>query len=216
MEDIILKLENVSFGYNNDLILDNINLNINRSEFVGIIGINGSGKSTLLKLILGINKPTKGSIIKNRNVKIGYVNQTTMTEEGSFPANVYEIVSLGLKKKPFSFINTVDKSRVNEMLEKFSLTELKDKSISSLSGGQAQKVKIAKVLLSDPDIIILDEPTSGIDEDSENMLLDIIYDLNKMNKTIILVSHNKDNLIKCDSIYKVSNKTIKKVSDLFV
>lgn len=214
MKDYILSLEDVYFGYDNELILENVNLKVGRSEFIGIIGLNGSGKSTLLKLMLGINKPTKGVVNKDSNTRVGYVNQTTMTEEGSFPASVYEIVCLGLRKRPFSFITKKEKNEVMEVLKKFSLYDLRNASLQSLSGGQAQKVKIAKVLLSNPDIIILDEPTTGIDTLSEEMLLDIIDLLHNMKKTIILVSHNKDNLKKCDDIYKVSKKTIIKVEEV--
>lgn len=214
MKDYILSLEDVFFGYDNELILENVNLKVGRSEFIGIIGLNGSGKSTLLKLMLGINKPTKGVVKKDSNTRVGYVNQTTMTEEGSFPASVYEIVCLGLRKRPFSFITKKEKNEVMEVLKKFNLYDLRNASLQSLSGGQAQKVKIAKVLLSNPDIIILDEPTTGIDTLSEEMLLDIIDLLHNMKKTIILVSHNKDNLKKCDDIYKVSNKTIIKVEEV--
>ncbi|MCI5746004.1 MAG: ATP-binding cassette domain-containing protein [Erysipelotrichaceae bacterium] len=210
MNNEILKLVDVSFGYNNDLILKDINLTINKGEYVGIIGLNGSGKSTLLKIILGIIKPTSGEIIKGNKIKIGYVNQTTMVEEGSFMASVFEVVSLGLKKKPFSFINKKEKEKINKTLQLFSLSEYANHSIDSLSGGQAQKVKIAKVLLSNPDIIVLDEPTSGIDESSEEILLEIIAHLHALKKTIILVSHNLSNLSNCDVVYKISDKSINK------
>lgn len=206
--ETVLKLENVTFSYANDTVLENINLSINNGQFVGIVGLNGSGKSTLLKLILGVIKPSEGNIIKNKNTTIGYVNQTTMTEEGSFPATIFEVISLGLKKKPCCFLTNEDKAKVMKMLELFNLTKYKNKSVSSLSGGQAQKVKIAKVLLSNPDIIVLDEPTSGIDEGSEEMLIEMINHLHAMKKTIIFVSHNPDNLKKCDIIYKVYDKRI--------
>lgn len=204
----ILKLENVSFGYTNSMVLKNIDLEIAYGEYIGLIGLNGSGKSTLLKLILGILKPTDGKIYKKENVKIGYVNQTTMVEEGSFPATVYEIVALGLKKKPFHFINKKDRYEIEKVLELFSLKELKDRSIQSLSGGQSQKVKIAKVLLSNPDIIVFDEPTTGIDSKSEEILLEIIDHMHAMKKTIIFVSHNPDNLKKCDRIYRIKDQNV--------
>lgn len=214
MEDTILKLDNVTFGYNNDLVLENVNLEIHNGEYIGIVGLNGSGKSTLLKLILGVLKPTSGKIIKDENIRIGYVNQTTMTEEGGFPATVYELIALGLRKKPFSFLNKEDKKQINKMLELFSLSKLANKSVQSLSGGQAQKVKIAKTLISNPDIIVLDEPTTGIDEESEAMLLEMIAHLHAMKKTILFVSHNPLNLNKCDIIYKVCDKNIKLLSEV--
>lgn len=206
--DSILELKNVSFGYTQSLVLENVNLDIKAGEFVGLIGVNGSGKSTLLKIILSIVKPTRGEVIKANDVKIGYVNQTTMTEEATFPATVFELIALGLKKKPFSFINKKDKEDVNKMLELFSLTPLKNRSIQSLSGGQAQKVKIAKALISNPDIFVFDEPTTGIDRESEETLLELINHLHAMKKTIIFVSHDPKDLKNCDKIYKVSSKTL--------
>ena len=206
--DVILSLQDLSFGYNNQMVLENVNLDIKIGEFIGIVGLNGSGKSTLLKLILGVNKPSVGRIVKQDNVKIGYVNQTTITEEGGFPATIFEIVSLGLKKKPFSRLNKTDKDLVLKTLELFNLKQFKNKSMSTLSGGQAQKVKIAKVLVSNPDIIVLDEPTSGIDAESEEMLLEMINHLHAMKKTIIFVSHNPENLKDCNKIYKVIDKGV--------
>lgn len=214
MDNTILKLDNASFGYNNELVLDNVNLDIRAGEYIGIVGLNGSGKSTLLKLILGVIKPTGGSVIKAENIKLGYVNQTTSTEEGGFPATVFELVSLGLKKKPFSHITKEEKDKVYKILDLFSIHDLANKSIQSLSGGQAQKVKISKVLLSNPDIIVLDEPTTGIDESSEAILLEMIAHLHAMKKTIIFVSHNPLNLQKCDVIYKVCDKKIKLLSEV--
>lgn len=214
MSDLILELKDISFGYNNDLILENVNLSISKGQYIGIVGVNGSGKSTLLKLILGILKPSKGCINKDKETRIGYVNQTTMTEEGAFPATVYEIVSLGLRKRPFSLITKEEKKAVDKILELFSLKALANSSIQSLSGGQAQKVKIAKVLISNPDIIVLDEPTTGIDEASAAMLQEIIAHLHAMKKTIILVSHNKNDFSMCDVIYQVYNRTIVNIKEV--
>lgn len=206
--DILLSLKNVSFGYNDEDVLCDINLDIKRGEFIGIVGLNGSGKSTLLKLILGVNKPTSGEVLLAQGVRMGYVNQTTSTEEGGFPATIFEVVSLGLRKKPFSRITKEERELVLKTLEIFNLKALKNKSTSTLSGGQAQKVKIAKVLVSNPDIIVLDEPTAGIDLESEDMLIEMINHLHAMKKTIIFVSHNPANLDKCDAVYQVRDKGV--------
>lgn len=210
----LIKLENVSFSYDNScVVLDNINLSINQGDFIGIVGQNGSGKSTLLKVLLGIVKVTQGKIIKKENLKIGYVNQTTSIEDNAFPASVYEIVSLGLKKKPFTFLNKEDKEKINKTLELFNLVDLKKKPITALSGGQLQKVKIAKVLISNPDVIILDEPTTGIDQASCEVLLELIYHLSAQKKTIIFVSHNKDDLKRCSRILNL-DLNLKEVSNV--
>lgn len=209
----LLELKDISFSYGNDIILDNVNLKIEEGSFVGIVGLNGSGKTTLLRIILSLLKPTKGKIILSKKINFGYVNQTTSTEEGDFPQTVFECVALGLKKKPFHFINKNDKKKIIKMLDLFNLTELKDKPIGSLSGGQGQKVKIAKVFLSNPDVIILDEPTTGIDEESEYYLSEMINHLHAMRKTIILVSHDRKDLEKCDKIYKISDKKVIDLSE---
>ena len=210
--DSIISLKNVSFSYDNNVnVLNDLNLDIYRGDFIGLIGANGAGKSTLLKVLLGLVKPNSGKIIKNKDINVGYVNQTTSSEEGSFPATVYEIVSLGLKKKPFHFINKDDKKNIERALELFNLTKLKNKSINSLSGGQMQKVKIAKVLLSNPNLIILDEPASGIDQESNKVLLELIYHLHAMKKTILFVSHNEADLKNCNRIIMLSDSTIKEV-----
>lgn len=206
--EILLSLKNVSFGYNDEDVLCDINLNIKRGEFIGIVGLNGSGKSTLLKLILGVNKPTNGEVLLAPGIRMGYVNQTISTEEGGFPATIFEVVSLGLRKKPFSRITKEERELVLKTLEIFNLKALKNKSTSTLSGGQAQKVKIAKVLVSNPDIIVLDEPTAGIDLESEDMLIEMINHLHAMKKTIIFVSHNPSNLDKCDDVYQVRDKGV--------
>lgn len=211
MEEII-SLNNISFSYDNSSeILYNLNLVINKGDFIGVVGENGSGKSTLLKLLLGVVKPTSGEISFSKKIKFGYVNQTTSTEEGAFPATVYEVVSIGLNKKPFHFLNKNDKKRIDETLELFNLTNLKSKSINSLSGGQMQKVKIAKVLISNPDIIILDEPTTGIDCGSSMVLLELINHLHAMRKTIIFVSHKKEELKYCNRIIKLKPEGIEEV-----
>ncbi len=212
MENLV-SLENVSFSYdNNTFVIKNLNLNINKGDFIGIVGANGAGKSTLLKLVLGLIECNSGKIIRKKGLTYGYINQTTSQEEGSFPATVYEIVSLGLKKKPFSFITKSDKKEVDKVLEIFGLTELKNKSINSLSGGQMQKVKIAKVLLSNPNLIIFDEPTTGIDEESVRVLFELINHLHAMKKTILIVSHNKEDLSNCNRIIELGNDKIKEAS----
>lgn len=210
----ILNFKNVSFSYDNSkVVLNNVNLNISAGDFIGLIGENGCGKSTILKLILSEIKPTSGEIIRKKGLKIGYVNQTLSTEEGGFPATVYEILSLGLSKRPFTVLNKNDKKRINETLELFSLTALKNHSINSLSGGQLQKVKIAKVLLSNPELIILDEPTTGIDQESEEVLFELIRHISAMKKTIILVTHKDNELKYTNRIIKLTSLGLEEIKN---
>ena len=141
----MISLKNVSFSFsNNEEILDNISFEMKDGEFIGILGPNGGGKSTFLKIILGLLKPQKGKIEINER-KISYVSQTTSLNDSSFPATVKEVVSLGLvDNKLRIFSSRLDKEKINNILEEFDLLKLKNKLISELSGGQLQKVKIAK------------------------------------------------------------------------
>ena len=208
----ILNLKNVSFAYNQNVVLKNINLTIHEGEFVGIIGKNGSGKSTLLKLIIGQLKPNNGDVTLNKNKKIGYVEQVTITSDNSFPASVQEIVMLGLYRE-IGFLklpNTRHKQRVSDALEMVGLSGFEKRQITFLSGGQQQKVLIAKALVSNPDILILDEPTTGIDNHSEEEFINLLKHLNTHhNKTIIMVTHNYSKLSGANKIYTVDEKQLK-------
>ena len=209
----IIKLEGVCFSYGHNRIFDEINLEINRGEYVGIIGKNGSGKSTLLKLILGQLKPICGEIIKEK-LKIGYVEQVTINSENNFPASVYEIVMLGLYKEIgfFKFPNKEQKEKVLETLKSVGLEHLSKKQISKLSGGEQQKVMLAKALVNNPDLIILDEPTTAVDSESENNFFTVLKQLNEDGKTIVIVTHDNDNLKDVNKIYKVENLRVLEVA----
>ena len=198
----VIKLENVTYRYNSDLVLENISFKADQGDLLGIIGPNGAGKTTLFSLILGLLEGYQGKITlfdedirNNRKVlkKIGYIPQKNIIDQG-FPATVEEIVSLGVferktKDKIISAINTV------------GLLEQKHKRIGELSGGQQQRILIAKALVNEPQLLILDEPTTGIDLETQNKFYALLRKLNSENKiTIILASHD------LDAINKLANK----------
>jgi len=205
----MISLKNVSFSFsNNEEILDNISFEMKDGEFIGILGPNGGGKSTFLKIILGLLKPQKGKIEINER-KISYVSQTTSLNDSSFPATVKEVVSLGLvDNKLRIFSSRLDKEKINNILEEFDLLKLKNKLISELSGGQLQKVKIAKALISNPSLVVLDEPDAGIDEHGHELLVETINDLNKRGVSILFVSHHKDDLEHANKIYFIEDGKI--------
>src|SRR5690554_6205411 len=187
----ILEVKNVSFGYDRDLILENISLELNRGDYLGLIGPNGSAKSTLIKLILGILKPYRGSIkLFGEDIqsfkqwsRIGYVSQKATSFNKNFPATVEEILRVNLKSK--------DQSAVNRALDIVRMGAYKKRLIGNLSGGQQQRVFIAKALISQPELLLLDEPTVGIDISSQELFYEILDRLNKnYQMTIILVSHD--------------------------
>ena len=197
----IISIENVSFGYNKENILNDIILSIDEGDYVGIVGWNGSGKSTLLKLLMGQLNPTKGKIkifneevSKSNNLnKVGYVSQISLSAGATFPATVEEIVMANLYSKIglMKFPKKEHKEKVKEALKIVNMEEYSQRLIGNLSGGQQQRVMIARALVSDPKILILDEPTTGIDAASEAQLYNLLEDLNKKSKiTIIIVSHD--------------------------
>ncbi len=200
-KDVIVEVKNVSFNYNNDLIIDDVSFTINKGEFIGLIGPNGSGKTTLLKIILGLIKPRIGTIslfgqeIKEFSdwYKIGYVPQRLAIADSSFPATVEEVISMGRFSRIglFSRLNEKDKSVIKNTIDFFELTALKDKRISELSGGQQQKVFIARAMASEPSLLLLDEPTTGVDVFAEKMFYETLSKINKKhNVTLVLVSHD--------------------------
>ena len=192
----LIELVNVSLGYENKIVLKDLNLSIDEGDFVIVVGPNGSGKSTLIKGILGLIKPIEGDI-KYYNLPktfIGYMPQETKIDK-NFPASVYEIVLSGrlnyLGKR--AFYTKEDKQIAIDNLKLLHIEELKDKNFSELSGGQRQKVLLARSLCSTNKLLILDEPSNNLDYESKIELYEIAKKLNKeKNVTIIMITHDLD------------------------
>lgn len=197
----ILEVENLTFAYQKKYIFKNVSFSVNKGDFVGIIGPNGSGKSTLIKLMLGILTPEAGQIrIFGEDIrkfsewpKIGYVSQKANSFNGDFPATVNEIVGAALLANKGLFQRKLwdYNRRINEALKKVGMQDYGDKMIGRLSGGQQQRVFIARVLVTEPEIMFLDEPTVGIDAKSEEALYCLLARLNsELGITIIMVTHD--------------------------
>jgi len=196
-----IKLEQVSYYYGPEPILENLDLTINPGEYVVIVGPNGGGKSTLIKLMAGLLQPAHGKItIDSHDVHyahihkwIGYVPQNYRQNTASFPATVEEIVTLGLISGTLGSSHTTAEKRhiVHHILELTDLSSLAQSRIGELSGGQQQRVMVARALTGDPSILLLDEPTSGVDVRASEVIYDLLAELNsKLNITIVLVSHD--------------------------
>ena len=201
MEESVIRLENVSFSYDQKLILENINLDIKRGMFLGLVGPNGGGKTTLIKIILGQLKPDQGSIELFQQplssfkdwTRIGFVSQKANSFNKGFPATVYEVVSMGLTAKVgyFKFLNKTHKAKILTAIEQVGMSDYTYQSISNLSGGQQQRVFIARALVNDPDLLILDEPTVGIDFQNVDRFYDLLHQLNEERQiTLLLVTHD--------------------------
>lgn len=206
----LLKVSNLNFSYpSKKNVLNNINFEINEKSFTCILGENGSGKSTLLKCILGLNKGYTGKIDKERF--IGYLPQKSEIQS-SFPASVEEIVMSGtignnLRKIFYSKKNKEDTERVLKELE---IESFRKKSFSELSGGQQQRVLIARALCATQKIIILDEPTNGLDPSIARQIYELLDKLKReKNITILMVSHDIDRALKyADHVIEVESGSI--------
>jgi len=192
----IIKIENLSFSYDKQKVLEDINLEVQEKDFLAIIGPNGGGKSTLLKVILGINPIKEGTIqtfgeVPQKNLaKIGYVPQNTNVNT-DFPIKVLEVVLMGHigTKRPLFGYAQEEKACALGALAQVGMEEYANEKIGSLSGGQRQRVMIARALCANPKILILDEPTASIDIDGQKQIYELLQVLNK-SITIIVVSHD--------------------------
>jgi zinc transport system ATP-binding protein len=199
--DPIIEISNIDFAYGQRLVLKHISLSVARGTTVGVIGPNGGGKTTLIKLLLGLLKPTRGTIAVaglppmaavRRGDVLGYLPQSPRTPAG-FPLNVRQFVQLGLVGKIgiLGKESAEDLQHANGLLGKVGIEELADAAIGSLSGGELQRAYIARALASRPHVLLLDEPTTGIDRVGQDRFIEFLSDLKKsLALSVILVSHD--------------------------
>ena len=203
----LIEINNLNFKYENNIILDDVSFNITQNENIGILGRNGGGKSTLIKLILGFLKPSSGSIKYNIDrKKTGYLPQIREFD-ASFPISVYDLVISGLtdKKNLFRKFNLQEKRSASDIMEEFGILELQEKLINEVSGGQLQRALIARALISNPELIILDEPESFLDKNFESKLYNKLKTLK--DSTVIIISHELDEIYKhIDSVLLVEKE----------
>ena len=191
-----ISFNDVSFAYGHIKVLEDICLNIEAEEFFGVIGPNAAGKSTLLKLMLGVLKPNKGTITvlgrspKNASQHIGYVPQSPSFPR-NFPINVMDVVLLGClgKGKAMGGFDKSDRKNALKALSVVEIEDLVEVPIEDLSGGQVQRMLIARALASQPQILILDEPTANVDVQAEENIFALLKQYNE-HMTIIVVSHD--------------------------
>lgn len=198
----ILQISGLKVCYENDKpILENVNLDVFENDFLGIIGPNGGGKTSLLKTILGLVKPVDGKIsffnnsVATNNINIGYLPQINQIDK-KFPISVFDVILSGLtaQKRLFSRFSKEQKDKVADIVRKMGLQDLVERPIGALSGGQLQRVLLGRAIVDDPDLLILDEPSSYVDKRFETDFYKILEDINK-NTAIIMVSHDVGTVI---------------------
>ncbi|HUX53793.1 MAG TPA: ATP-binding cassette domain-containing protein [Williamwhitmania sp.] len=195
MPDKLIEVKNVTAGYGDTIILRNINLEIKPNDFLGIIGPNGGGKTTLLKLLLGQITPFSGKVINNLHADvsrgtIGYLPQVHSIDK-TFPITVQEVVLSGLmgQKGMSNRFTTEEKQKAENLLHNTNTYGYRHKTIDELSGGQLQRIFLCRALISDPQLLILDEPNTFVDSQFENELYSILREMNKR-MAIVMVSHD--------------------------
>ena len=191
----LIEVHNVTAGYNSTVVLKNVNLTVSDKDFVGIIGPNGGGKTTLLKVILGLVKPFSGKIKyynvnDNNKPNIGYLPQQFYADK-KFPISVEEVVLSGLIRNQKFFIrySKSDRKKVRDTLEQIGIPGLRLRSFDELSGGELQRVLLARAIISSPKLLLLDEPGTYVDQRFENELFTYLKELNE-NMAIVVVSHD--------------------------
>nr|WP_242018033.1 metal ABC transporter ATP-binding protein [Synechocystis sp. FACHB-383] len=192
----VITVENLFAGYGASPVLENINLRVEERDFLGLIGPNGGGKTTLLKVLLGLIKPSQGTVqILGRSVEqgrryVGYVPQW-LEFDRAFPVRVLDVVRMGRlgRGKLFRRYHRQDEAIVHRCLEQVGMGNLGDRPLGALSGGQRQRVYIARALASQPQILLLDEPTANVDSKVQRSIYELLGELNQT-MTIVMISHD--------------------------
>ena len=192
----LIEVKNLSTSYNGHTAIQNVNFKVKSGEYICLVGKNGSGKSTLLKTIVGLNKKDSGEIaIDISQDKISYLGQNNLTDI-NFPATAKEIIMTGVQKHgKLPFYNKEDHQNFNNVCQLLNIKNIINRQIGELSGGQRQRVMLARSLIRNPEILILDEPCSGLDINITKELYEILDKLNKeKGLTIIMATHDLEEI----------------------
>lgn len=204
----LIEVKNVRLAYDGVTILDNINFSVNRGDYFCIVGENGSGKSTLMRAILSLKPISGGEIIMNgiKSREIGYLPQR-MNSRRDFPASIYEVVISGCGGSTL-FYRSEHKKKAAAAIERVGLTGMEKRCFSELSGGQAQRVLLARALCAAKSLILLDEPVAGLDPEATADMYNCIESLNRDGMTVIMISHDIASVLKyATNILHVGNNT---------
>lgn len=193
-----MELQQVSFGYGAEPVLEDISLHLHPGQFAALVGPSGAGKTTLLKLILGTLQPTRGEVYlrgarlrSGFTPRVGYVPQLESVN-WNFPITVEQAVWMGQVRNnnPWPWITSAERREIGSILERLGIASLAGRHIRDLSGGQQQRVFLARALISKPDLLVLDEPTVGLDIQTAEMILVLLAELNRQGITLLMTTHD--------------------------
>lgn len=194
----LVELNHVAFGYGAEPVLEAVSLHLHLGQFAALVGPSGAGKTSLLKLILGVLQPTRGEVcihgqaLRGQSApKVGYVPQLE-TVDWNFPVTVEQAVLMGRVRRSgiWPWPSAADKQRVRDVLKRLDIGGLAGRHIRDLSGGQQQRVFLARALIAEPDLLVLDEPTTGVDVRTAENVLHMLAELNREGMTILITTHD--------------------------
>ncbi|MEY2964500.1 MAG: hypothetical protein RLZZ228_313 [Actinomycetota bacterium] len=186
----LIELSSVSAGYGRSTVLHDVDLAIDSTEFTGIVGPSGAGKTTLLRVLLGLITPSSGSITTAPNLRVAYVPQLE-TVDWKFPVTVFECVLMArTEHRLWPWPSADERASVARVLDRLGIGDLADRHIRELSGGQQQRMFLARALLREPQVLLLDEPTSGVDINTRHDVLHLLGDLHDDGMAIVLTTHD--------------------------
>lgn len=198
-----ITVEDLTFHYDNEPVLEHIDYHLDSGEFVTLTGENGAAKTTLIKATLGILKPKEGKItfsktsVRGKKLRLAYLPQQIASFNAGFPSTVYEFVKSGRYPRSgwFRRLTKHDEEHIQKSLEAVNMWEHKDKRLGSLSGGQKQRAVIARMFASDPDIFILDEPTTGMDSGTKEEFYKLMeHSVRHHQKSVLMITHDPEEL----------------------
>lgn len=192
--EVLVECRAVSCVYDSTIAISDVDLTVRRGEFLGVVGPSGSGKTTLLRTILGTVSPVGGSISTLAGLRTGYVPQVESVD-WNFPVTVLEVMAMTrTRSSVWPRITTRERTEALEVLDRLGLAGLENRHIRELSGGQQQRVFVARALYQRPDLLVLDEPTSGVDVRTRHEVLHLLADLHEQGVSIVLTTHDLNGL----------------------